>query len=302
MKKLLLQGVLLSSVLFSIHGCDFEAEAVVEKRSEARQTLMEAHRVYREAESEGKYEKYSKARGLYLQAAEGGVPEAMYYFAKFCDEGLAGSIDGKLAATWYLRAAEQGDDMAMFALAEKYHAGNTGIDKDIGKAVGWYSKAAESGNAQAMFALGQMSYEKGTAQDLVDAGMWFQKALEPPCRCPDAAYYLGRMYERGEMGDNDMFKAIAFYQRAAIVWHSKAMIRLGDIYSEMEGDSENRILSSVWYRMAMSYGDNQARVEAEKKYVAIIETLTFQEKKQCDDLVSKKRAESLRIIQRKSQK
>jgi hypothetical protein len=54
-----------------------------------------------------------------------------------------------------------------------------GVSKDSAEAFKWYLKAAEQGNAAAQYALGLL-YEqgKGTAKDKQIAATWYRKAAE----------------------------------------------------------------------------------------------------------------------------
>jgi hypothetical protein len=78
---------------------------------------------------------------------------------------------------WYQKAAENGDEKAMFNLALYYENGK-GTKKNLKKAFCWYQKAAENGNEKAIFNLA-ICYKngKGTEKNLEKAFYW-QKVAE----------------------------------------------------------------------------------------------------------------------------
>jgi hypothetical protein len=80
------------------------------------------------------------------------------------------------AVRWYLKAAEQGVELAQTYLGGMYDQGR-GVPQDYAEAATWFRRAADRGVALAQFVLGTM-YEEGTAgsQDYVQAHMWVNLA------------------------------------------------------------------------------------------------------------------------------
>jgi uncharacterized protein len=84
--------------------------------------------------------------------------------------------DYAAAASWYGKAAEQGDAFAQDRLAYQY-ANGLGVTQDYAAAAGWYRKAADQGQADAQAGLGfQYANGLGVSQDHVTAHMWFSLA------------------------------------------------------------------------------------------------------------------------------
>ena len=77
---------------------------------------------------------------------------------------------------WYLKIAEQGDDVAQSELGKMYALGK-GVRKDYKEAVRWFRKAAEQGLKYAQADLGSM-YAKGwgVPKDFIQAYMWYDLA------------------------------------------------------------------------------------------------------------------------------
>ena len=92
------------------------------------------------------------------------------------DNGQGVPQDYAAAASWYRKAAEQGDAVAQVNLGVMYRDGQ-GVPQDYAAAVSWYRKAAEQGYANAQFNLGLMyANGQGVPQDYVTAHMWFNLA------------------------------------------------------------------------------------------------------------------------------
>ncbi len=84
--------------------------------------------------------------------------------------------DYAAAASWYRKAAEQGDAFAQDRLGYQY-ANGLGVTQDYAAAAIWYRKAADQGQADARASLGfQYANGLGVPQDYVTAHMWFSLA------------------------------------------------------------------------------------------------------------------------------
>ena len=81
--------------------------------------------------------------------------------------------DYKKAASYYDRAASQGDAVACVNLGCLYEKG-LGVEQDMGKAARLYRKAARQGDAEAYFCLGCL-YEKHY-HDVSEAIRWYRQA------------------------------------------------------------------------------------------------------------------------------
>jgi TPR repeat protein len=80
--------------------------------------------------------------------------------------------DDDQAATWYLKAAEEGDADAQFRLGYAYRLGR-GVPQDDAQAAVWYLKAADQGDADTQVHLGAMYYlGQGVPKDYVEAHKW----------------------------------------------------------------------------------------------------------------------------------
>ena len=90
------------------------------------------------------------------------------------------AADLKQAADWYLKAANQGNIVAMIHLADLYRDGR-GVARDVVQAVSWYRKAAELGDVGAQGTLGILySAGMGIQQDYIEAYFWLDLAAGVP--------------------------------------------------------------------------------------------------------------------------
>lgn len=91
------------------------------------------------------------------------------------------SIHGNQQKTyeWYEKAANNGNDIAMFRIAYMYYTGEEGKEKDFSKALDWFLKAAQNGHCYAMEHIGNM-YENGEGVELSQqkAIEWYKKAYQ----------------------------------------------------------------------------------------------------------------------------
>ncbi len=79
--------------------------------------------------------------------------------------------------TWYVKAAENGDTTAQFALGFNYYKGN-GLEKNYTNAIYWLTKVAERGNIDAQSYLWDCYSAEGAQRDTVKAIYWLTKVAE----------------------------------------------------------------------------------------------------------------------------
>ncbi len=78
-----------------------------------------------------------------------------------------------------IEKANQGDAVSQNKLGLYFEKGNCGFEQDYYSAASWYQKAAIQGNAYAQFNLGFLyAYGRGVEQDYSQALYWYQKAAD----------------------------------------------------------------------------------------------------------------------------
>jgi hypothetical protein len=114
--------------------------------------------------------------------------------------------DLKQAATWYRKAADQGNIVAQVHLADLYRDGR-GVTRDSAQAVTWYRKAAELGNPSAQGTLGILySVGMGVTQDYVEAYYWL--CLAASVNGPNQARFITNRQSVGEHITTDQQAAV----------------------------------------------------------------------------------------------
>ncbi|KAG2373138.1 hypothetical protein C9374_012870 [Naegleria lovaniensis] len=156
------------------------------------------------------------------------------------------------ALEWYMKAADNGNAQAQFALAEMYEKGQ-GIEVDIHQAKSWYEKSAVGGHAQAQYKAGVFCEFDGTHKKAMD---WFLKAAGQGI--VDAQYRLGVLYWKSD----DEKQAIRWLTEAASQSHIEAMEYIGDIY-----DSKQEYEKALeWYEKCSGTQHVQFKIATIFKY------------------------------------
>ena len=147
--------------------------------------------------------------------------------------GIGVEKDATEAFNWYSRAADQGNALAQFNLANLYRTGE-GVSADDEKAFQWYARAAAQGNA-----LAQTS--------------------------------MGYAYRSGEGVAQDDVTAFAWFERAAKQGYASAQTNLGFMYANSRGlpeslDEDDRLVyACAWFLLAAEQGEEVLRVVDDRR-------------------------------------
>ena len=140
-----------------------------------------------------------------------GVATAEVQEALFTGD-VGGEVNLELAAKWYQKAADMGDDWGMNNLGCCYYNGE-GVEQNYERAVEWFRKAIEAENIDAMYNLAICYYNgAGVEQDYEQAAEWCLKAAEGGS--VNAMMFLGQLYADGNGVPRDSFQSWMWYQRA----------------------------------------------------------------------------------------
>ncbi|MFN3835562.1 MAG: peptidoglycan-binding protein [Glycocaulis sp.] len=110
---------------------------------------------------------------LMRRAAEQGVPDAQFRFARMLERGEGVAADPAAARSWMVRAAEAGHLRAMYEAGVMYvNLSPTPANQQA--AAGWFEQAALHGMGDSQFNLGLLFEEGfGVPQSAADAYAWF---------------------------------------------------------------------------------------------------------------------------------
>src|SRR5262249_30954338 len=189
-------------------------------------------------EGQGVSQDYAAAATWYRRAADQGDPDAQFYLACMHDLGKGLPIDPATAANWLSKAADQGHTDAQFNLGVMYEEG-IGVSQDHHAAVTWYRNAAEQGHAKAQNNLGTMFVKaQGVPQDYDSAADWFRKAAAQGD--VEGQFNLGLMYENGTGVSQDQHAAMTWYRAAADQGHAAAEARIQQTQQCATGGAEQK--------------------------------------------------------------
>ena len=102
---------------------------------------------------------YNAAYGFLAGLAEGGDPEAAYYFAEMHQRGLGVPFNPVKAISWFRRSAEGGYPAALYQLGRMYRTGS-GVPQNIFQSLKYLKGALSKGYGEAGLELASI-YENG---------------------------------------------------------------------------------------------------------------------------------------------
>lgn len=153
------------------------------------------------------------------------------------------------AITWYKKAADKGNDKAMYEIGEIYYSNlislgqnstNNTQSNNVKPKRGMLSMTGTNPVVEKLPAASKENYE--------EALIWFNKAAA--LENVDAYYKLGVMNENGFGTQQNYPEAFKWYLKAAENQNDMSMLRLAYFYKEGLGVEKDKNLSKSWYRKA----------------------------------------------------
>ena len=120
-------------------------------------------------------------------------------------------------------------------------------------------ESVEQENSIAQFFLGVM-YEYGevVAEDGVEAVRWYRKSAVQGNS--DAQYILGIKYANGDGVAEDDAEAIRWYRKSAEQGDADAQHDLGLMHANGEGVTEDNVQAYAWFSVAAAQGHEQSKI------------------------------------------
>ena len=176
--------------------------------------------------------------------------------------------DNDKAMYWYERAAEKGNNDAMYELGERYLNGK-GVSKNTEKAFYWMEKSAEQYLYGAMYDTAEM-YRKGigTTKNNEKAYFWYKKAINGSWS--ERKVIIGKFF----LELNKYEEALDLLKTAANTEENnqEAMELLGDIYYNGNPAAEKKYDEALkWYLMAYKNKDQKPKYSFYKEQRTINE-------------------------------
>ena len=120
-------------------------------------------------------------------------------------------------------------------------------------------ESVEQGNSIAQFFLGVM-YEYGevVAEDDVEAVRWYRKSAVQGNS--DAQYILGIKFANGDGVAEDDAEAVRWYRKSAEQGDADAQHDLGLMHANGEGVAEDNVQAYAWFSVAAAQGHEQSKI------------------------------------------
>lgn len=222
----------------------------------------EAERLFAEAmraDARGTPAAQAEAFEKFRQAAERGLPAALYRVGRAYDKGLGIARDAAAAARWYQQAADVGSVPAMAALGTMREHGE-GVAPDLAEALRLYRLAADAGDPWAQTSLAYLFQQgRGVARDLAEARRWYGLAADQGHA--RALFNLALMHVRSEGGPQDLAAAAGLLRAAVDKGHAGAGRELAYLNDEGRGVPRDRKAAARLLLAAFAAGHKEARID-----------------------------------------
>ncbi|MBE6342148.1 MAG: sel1 repeat family protein [Lentimicrobiaceae bacterium] len=195
------------------------------------------------------FEIYNKAFALYLHDAENGDINAMGEVACYYKNGLGISKNPKKAFVWTERVAEKiqtGESLAKLAY---YYETGYGTERNIDKSSELYAKVIDMCSAEKLFDIAEDFAYSDDKREKEQAHRWYSLAAEKGNAkiIKDVALYY-------DMEEN-VSKAMEYYEKAAVLGDIDAMTILGDFYYYGYDIEKNYAKAIKFYKKAFELGN-----------------------------------------------
>ena len=202
-----------------------------------------------EALSDFKKGNYGAAISELNTLGDAGNISAQIMLGALYNKGGAIPRNDKMAATWFEKAANQGNVEAQFQLGNLYE--NSQLPKDYKAAANWYLKAAQQDSAKAQARLGVFYAQGlGVTKNPNEAILWSGKAALQGNA--DAQYWFGLNYLQGKRAPKDAQIAMGWLSKAAAQGHADALLLMARAYQRGEGTPKDAVLAYALNKLALT--------------------------------------------------
>ena len=192
---------------------------------------------------------YEKVFDDLLSLAKKGDIFAQYEIADMYKSGYGVEINQAESEYWLRESADKGFWETQYELGEYYRNKN-----EFEQAFLWYMKAAKAGYPLAQAWVGNLLDWNGSLEKKpTEANEWYRKAVNQDIDF--AMYNLGLNYCSGCGCSKDYKEAIKLFNRAAQLGHALSCEKLGDLYRDGIGVSEDDPVKAYeWYKKGAELG------------------------------------------------
>ena len=221
----------LSNYKFRIKAENLYALTAAAEINETLRNYDKAVELYNKAASLGDKKaamssKNAQDTANYIKAADSGNPEAQYQ-AGLAYRNSTDNTDLQRAFDLINKSANQNYPQAQFTLGEMYENGDF-VRRDYDQAIKWYEMAASHNILQANTCLGDIYYN--IKRNYTKAREYFVAPAKKGD--PKAEYYIGLMFEQGQVTAMNYAQAAEWYRKAADQGYGDAIAALRRIESQ----------------------------------------------------------------------
>lgn len=200
------------------------------------------------------WEIYGLKASWYQKAAENGDPWAQVELGQCYLEGRGVNKNEEEAFSLFKKAADRGYADGQYYLGWCCEKG-IGVTQDYAKAVLWYQKAAQQGDEESQARLGWFySGGKGFPKNDKEAVKWLTKSAEQGNAW--AQMYLGWLYLYGKGVPKDERGAVRWLMKSAEQGYQDSQNGLAWCYRNGKGTRQNDAEAVKWYRKSAKKGDS----------------------------------------------
>ena len=187
--------------------------------------------------------------------AQAGDAKSMLLLGLALQSGFGIEQNQALALDWLQKAAEQGENRAIYAFAAALLKEEARSGSDLG-AVAWMKKAAEDGYAKAEAAYGAHLVMALDDAETTQGVKWLEKSFDQGHI--QAAVLIARCYSFGFGVDRDWDKMIEWYKKAAELGHPTPQFILASEHNNGHGLLKSRKQAKFWAEKAAAQGVREA--------------------------------------------
>ena len=196
------------------------------------------------------------AMQLLGNAAEAGLPAALYALGVINEGGLGATRNEAAAAEFYRRAAEKGHRSGQARWGKALMHG-IGVEANPSDGETWLRRAALAGDPEAAAALGDLhASARSLPPNHAEAASWFRRAAEAGHK--GAARSLGLLYFAGAGVPYDPEQGMQWFRISAAAGDGPARSEFGNLLLSGMGEENDRVLIYKGFEQAAASGDPMA--------------------------------------------
>ncbi|GBC10749.1 hypothetical protein RclHR1_09870008 [Rhizophagus clarus] len=198
----------------------------------------------------------NKALEWFKKCSEQGLVEGNLCVGYIYSKEKSSTYNSQEAFTYYTKAADQGNGVAMRNLAIMHLVGEHG-HQNLKDSIKLFRKANQCGDAVSGNILGIL-YQNGVGipKDVYESAKYYRKASD--LGDVNAKFNLGLLYLSGESIKKDEVEAVKLFKEAAEKGFTRAQMLLANAYENGQGIEKNEEKAFEWYTKVAEHKDSNS--------------------------------------------